>query len=156
VQPSIRASGEARPPPLHNSTFLRWSLFGFGSCAAAGAPSNSRTRMDAAPPTVPAPGAITLAPSADLQIELVKVLLLGSPRRGGSRLFHKFALALFDERRELHRAIIRNFDVGRRAPNAHRCHRRIDLHITGLRDTTGDESRRSVGQVEKGRIGFPV
>src|SRR5829696_914727 len=94
----------------------------------------------------------TLAPSADLQVELLAVLLLGSLRPGRLRLLRKLILARFDERRKFHSAILRNLDMWRGASNAHRCDRRIDFHSTGFCDSAGHESHRSVRQIEKSRI----
>ena len=84
------------------------------------------------------------------------VLLLGLLRRCCPELFRKFALAVFDEGRKFHCAIIRNFDAWRGASNAHRCDGSIDLHIASLRDIAGNESEGPLGQIEHGRIGLPI
>src|SRR5437879_550666 len=87
-----------------------------------------------------------LAPSTDLGIELVMVVLLGLLRRGRPGLLRQFTLALFDEGRKFDCTIIRNFDAWRGASNAHSGDRGIDLHIASLRDIAGNKGERSSGQ----------
>src|SRR4029078_12405614 len=55
VQPLIRGSSAARSWPLHSSISRRKVSFGFGPCAAAGGPSNSKIRMTVTPPMVFSP-----------------------------------------------------------------------------------------------------
>src|SRR6266702_7021899 len=97
--------------------------------------------------------AIVLAPSADVEVKLVKIFLFGLLHRGRSRLFRKFTLAFFNEGRKFDRPIIRNFDARRGASNSHGSDGGIDLHIAGLRDLAGDKSERSFGEIEQGRVG---
>ena len=85
----------------------------------------------------------TLAPAADIEIELVAVLLLGSLRPGRPGSFRKFIFARFDESRKFDSAIVRYLDMWRGTSNAHRCNRCIYFHITGFRDSAGHESHRS-------------
>jgi len=84
-----------------------------------------------------------LAPSTDVQVELVIDFLLGC--RGSSALFRQLALALFDKGGKFDCPIIRYFDARRGASNPHRRDRGIDLHVASLRYVAGDKGERSLG-----------
>src|SRR6476661_1273296 len=77
-------------------------------------------------------------------------------RRCLGLLFRYLVLALFNEGRELHGAVVRDFDAWCRASDAHGRDGSIDFHVAGLCNLAGNESERTLGQAEQSRVRLAV
>ena len=72
------------------------------------------------------------------------------------RFRRRAVLLLLNERRNLNRTIIQNFDVRGGSANAHGTNWRVDLHAAGMGHLAGDERERPLGQTHQALIGVTM
>src|ERR1017187_9178919 len=99
--------------------------------------------MATLPPRTASALAAALAPSTDVQIQLLIRFLLELHSRRCPKLFHNLTLSLFDKGREFGCTILQNFDVRRGAPNPHGCDGSVNFHVASLRYLASNKSERS-------------